>query len=358
MELLPSFQPSLFATTPFVTKSDYILHLSDLHFNDLKHGFAMGPETEAKKRLSTIIHRTIATKFKDVPPAAIIVSGDLTYFAKPEEYEVAHEFLRTLRSAWGLDTHQFVVIPGNHDIAWEKSPPPAADGSVSLSGPEAEKNYREFYHRFFGVAPNAFLSMGRRYILSNYNAVDVLAVNSSRLEQKDFPGHGYVSVQQFDEAYKAMGWQTDDSEIKHRLMVLHHHLVPVSAREDISAYDNRVSLSVDAGQIIHRALEAGVDLTLHGHMHQPFLSSIARPTDENSFPADRMLTIHATGSAGVKREYTGAVGKNAFSVIKFAPRGGISIAVFTQSQQNAESFSEEHVYKLETSPSGGTKIVA
>lgn len=78
-------------------------------------------------------------------------------------------------------------------------------------------------------------------------------------------------------------------------------------------------MTLDAGQLMSRYLELGVDLTLHGHMHQPFLSNVARRSTTDRYPWSRMLTVHGLGSAGVARDHSGAIGRNSYSILEFRP---------------------------------------
>ncbi|HEY6332644.1 MAG TPA: metallophosphoesterase, partial [Blastocatellia bacterium] len=120
------------------------------------------------------------------------------------------------------------------------------------------------------------LSMGRRYVLNNYVALDIVGLNSSMLEQKRLAGYGFVGTDQVNEAATAMRWTTEKNRATYRILVMHHHIVAVAAEEDLGNYDKNYSLTLDAGQLIYGALELGVDLVSHGHMHQPFASAISR----------------------------------------------------------------------------------
>jgi 3',5'-cyclic AMP phosphodiesterase CpdA len=79
-----------------------IVHLSDLHFG----GFADLRQIEALEEFIPSLN-----------PTAIAVSGDLSQRARHGEFQAAHLFLhRTMLKTPTL------VVPGNHDIEWWKSP--------------------------------------------------------------------------------------------------------------------------------------------------------------------------------------------------------------------------------------------
>jgi hypothetical protein len=174
-----------------------------------------------------------------------------------------------------------------------------------VARPEAESNYREFASQALQLSfPADSLAMGRRFLLSNFMPVDVVAVNSSRLESRHFAGYGFVSRTQMLDAFKAMGWQAEPEKgPKLRILVLHHHVVPVIPIEEISDPDQRYSLTLDAAELLLTALEYGVDLVVHGHMHQPFAASYGRIGRNERISASRRLAIQAAGSSGVAHDY-------------------------------------------------------
>ena len=102
------------------SRSITLVHLSDLHFG----GHADLAQIEA-------LERCLPT----LGASATVVSGDLTQRARHGEFQAAHAFLQRLRAHAPL-----IVVPGNHDIEWWKSP-------LGLAG-EAVKYAK--YSRYFG----------------------------------------------------------------------------------------------------------------------------------------------------------------------------------------------------------------
>ena len=70
-----------------------LVHLSDLHFG----------------RLDPAILRPLRETVQRIAPDVVVVSGDLTQRARPDEFEQAREFLSTLPQPQ-------IVVPGNHDV--------------------------------------------------------------------------------------------------------------------------------------------------------------------------------------------------------------------------------------------------
>ena len=101
-----------------------IVHLSDLHFG----GFADLAQIEALEDFIPTLGATAA-----------VVSGDLTQRARHGEFQAAHAFLNRIRAHLPL-----VVIPGNHDIEWWKSP-------LGLRGQTTK--YKKYSTYFTPLAP-------------------------------------------------------------------------------------------------------------------------------------------------------------------------------------------------------------
>ena len=354
LEFEPPIKPGNFLTDSIFRNSTYILHLSDLHFSTHHHGFSL--ENDGIPR-SFGLHLIddIRQEYDDVP-AAVIVSGDLTWQGEAGEFDLAYDFIRMLQSTFDLDSNHFVIIPGNHDIQWGKQDKPEYDRTkpVEKSKAEAEQNYRTFFKKCFGLPPTDFLSMGRRYVLGNYISMDIVGLNSSRLEQRPFAGYGYVSLEQVQGAARDMGWKKQDHPTKYRMLVLHHHVIPVASIEDISNYDKNYSLTLDAGQLIYEALTQKVDLVAHGHMHQPFVSSISRDAKKPDFSPSQTLTVHGAGSASAKRKDLGAIGKNSYSIYEFGEKG-ITIKIRSWSE-DIKGFEEDWSSRLCHNSEGGLKL--
>lgn len=353
VELVPPLAPSNFATSPVLTRSSYVLHLSDMHFGAGHHQFALpsGPGA-VQESLVTLLLRDLEAQFGKMPPAAVILNGDFTWAGTEEEYGWALDLVRGLRSAYDLTPEQLVMVPGNHDIQWAVDDEGEYDRTrpVSVAADQATRNYRAFYRDVFGLEPDAQLCMGRRIVLKNYVSLDIVGVNSSLLEQKHFAGYGFVSLRQLEHAASMMGWTGDERETRYRVLVLHHHLVPVTAREDVG-YARTYSLTLDAAELTHVAMQRGVDLVLHGHMHQPFVAAMSRAGRNIGFPSGRTLAVHGAGSAGVARDHTGAVGKNSYSVLVFDEEGA-TLRV-RSGGESASGFAEDWRCRLDQNPEGG-----
>jgi predicted phosphodiesterase len=94
-----------------------ILHLSDFHIEimggapDL-HGRHLGQATVVASLFDTVEELVRRGLVLD----AVIVSGDVAFRGKEEEYKVAETYFDAFLKAIGLSKHRLYWVPGNHDI--------------------------------------------------------------------------------------------------------------------------------------------------------------------------------------------------------------------------------------------------
>jgi predicted MPP superfamily phosphohydrolase len=86
-----------------------ILHLSDLHARAKTAVFQNKVVEAAKRHIERI-------NTDDSYEKLIVFSGDIAYSGKPNEYELAKEWIESIREAFGATEEQIVVAPGNHDV--------------------------------------------------------------------------------------------------------------------------------------------------------------------------------------------------------------------------------------------------
>jgi predicted phosphodiesterase len=90
------------------------IHLSDIHFGQEKDGGRIVINDDAKKRLLDDAATEVA-KF-GTSASGVIVTGDIAYSAKYEEYAKAGEWLDELAERIGCSRLNIQMVPGNHDI--------------------------------------------------------------------------------------------------------------------------------------------------------------------------------------------------------------------------------------------------
>lgn len=89
----------------------HILHLSDLHFGD--DTFADFCRTQ----LETDLKQELGIRRLEY----LVISGDVANRSTEKEYDVAFAMVDGLVKRFGLDASRVVVVPGNHDLNWDKS---------------------------------------------------------------------------------------------------------------------------------------------------------------------------------------------------------------------------------------------
>jgi calcineurin-like phosphoesterase family protein len=89
------------------------IHLSDIHFN--KKGLDY---YDVDRHLRDQIDLDVQEEFRKVFHAAdqVLVSGDIAFAGKKEEYDAARAWLKTLCGFSGCGEDQVLCVPGNHDV--------------------------------------------------------------------------------------------------------------------------------------------------------------------------------------------------------------------------------------------------
>jgi 3',5'-cyclic AMP phosphodiesterase CpdA len=195
-----------------------VLQISDLHF-----GPPYLPEVgEAVLR--------IAPRLK---PDVIVVSGDLTQRAKPEQFAAARDFLARLPDV------PRVVVPGNHDV-------PLYRVVERFTDPLGQ------YRRYFPEQTDR--------VWRSDGAV-VVALDSTSPYRTITNGRVHKDQLEFCErAFR------DAPARAARIVVAHHHFVPAPDYEIDRAMPK-------AKRALGQFLDLGVDLILGGHLHRAYIGN-------------------------------------------------------------------------------------
>ena len=164
-----------------------------------------------------LLDRTII-EINRLSPRVVVVAGDLTDAGYREEFEQAAEYIDR------IECENVMVIPGNHDAR--------------------NVGYIHFERLF-----------GERQSVIDLDDVVLVGVDSSEPDLND----GQVGREHYEFILNAFSTARD----KLKIFVVHHHLIPLpgTGRERNIVYD--------AGDILERLIDAGVDLVLSGHKHVP-----------------------------------------------------------------------------------------
>jgi 3',5'-cyclic AMP phosphodiesterase CpdA/tetratricopeptide (TPR) repeat protein len=314
-------------TEPYV-----IFHLSDTHFGTIQrngnevdmHRFA---DSENSDRLAVELKRefdrALATARCGPEAAAVVLSGDLTYLGKPEEFASVHSFLDELCANVGLRRDQVIIVPGNHDVDWTARPDRRFDNYLEFVG---EFYGEDLFKRLFPLVTWDFKLTGKRpepneiVYLDQSGPVAFVGLNSCIFEDEGH-NYGFVGKRQLDNVRSLM---PEPRPGQVRAVVMHHHLhpypEPLKAR---TADDVAVDLSTirDAGLVEQRFMKLGISLVMHGHKHRPQLRETSVKSGiGDSGHASKSLIVSGCGSTGVSEHELQHSTSNHFAIIELLRR--------------------------------------
>lgn len=314
---------------PFARK--LLVHLSDPHFGwderDGKRVFMHRfGESEISYSLSEELTRELNRAMRDrsrIEDVVLVISGDLTYAGKNNEFTLVENFLVELCSSLGLRRDQIVLVPGNHDIDWQ------------LADEYRFDNYLVFVRKFYGEdAFKAFYPLvqwnfkidstrpnpNEIVYYKQHGHLLLVGLNSCIRETKQFH-YGYIGLKQLDHVDRLLKQVTGPTV---KVAVMHHHLHPFpEAFNPQKDKDIWLDMSTvrDAGLVEQRLEQMGFDLVLHGHKHKPQLRETLitdrlaeRSTDTRSLT--RTLIVSGAGSVGVNAQELEHSEANHFALIE------------------------------------------
>jgi small GTP-binding protein len=280
-----------------------ILHLSDLHVSAEADPDSLFQALEADLVDSS---EGLGVERLDY----LVISGDITNQAAPQEFEKAHAFVSLLIERFGLTSERCMIVPGNHDLDWEteaytrkKKRQVDAEqlkpGTFSKDGdgyyirndakyPERFKNFSQhFYHpltqRLYPLAPE------EQCISSLFaeHRIQFLTMNSAWEIDEYFQGRSSISEQALArglataEQQKRSALTPQDSVL--RVAIFHH---PITGNEKIqdTAFTDRL-------------MQAGVRVCLHGHVHEDRADLV------NYLHPERGLHVVGAGSFGAPKHH-------------------------------------------------------
>jgi formylglycine-generating enzyme required for sulfatase activity/3',5'-cyclic AMP phosphodiesterase CpdA len=280
------------------------LHLSDLHFR----------ASEQNRWNENIVLRALLVDLRErmasdgLRPDLILVSGDIAFSGKPEEYALARQFFDDLLGALGLSKERLFIVPGNHDVDRSAITRGAATIAASLNDRQsiaevltADDDRRLIMRRFNSYADfvNSYLAGHQAFDDEHYfyaqqldlkaGPVAVLGLNSAWLSGSDQDlGHLALGERQVRQALESVG------KGNLRIALLHHPL------EWCQEFDRN-----DCEPLLMQAC----DLILHGHLHRTGLLSLTTP--------DAGAMVIAAGACYETRQYP-----NGYNLVQFNVEAG------------------------------------
>jgi 3',5'-cyclic AMP phosphodiesterase CpdA len=291
-----------------------ILHLTDLHLGDDAPGAETGSykwdlvepkERERRRRLLDQTLSAIARQEGGGELTAVVISGDITYGAHRNGFEELEGLLAKLGRR-RPPNERIVVVPGNHDVV--SGTPPGSAERYAL--------FREFVvERGYVVPPLApaqsfergslLLDEERGFVIAPINSANWCRVSvgvgketQALLDADAVPEPVRAELEQLRlvdparivgehlEGIRDRLDEVDPERALTRIAVLHHHLLPVSMREDMRPFEGISNL-----QMLRNFLAVNdFRLVLHGHKHAEF-AYYDRIVDSDEVFPDRRLRI-------------------------------------------------------------------
>jgi len=237
-----------------------IVHLSDLHFR---------ANTDYHNKLGKLINLTSA-KLSQADAIYIIVSGDIAFSGKKDEYEHATKFFNLFKQILSKERKEksirIISIPGNHDCDFNQnnsardiliSQPSydriGQDLSVINQSIRVQDNYWEFHEGIVGTPKNKIHFVYNETI-GDYN-IKIECLNTAWMSQiQEKPGELFFPIKKTEELVKG---HLEEEDINLRIGLYHH---PVNWFTPNTLENNKSELE--------RYLRSRMDIQLLGHEHE------------------------------------------------------------------------------------------
>lgn len=194
----------------------------------------------------------------------LILPGDVTHSAQPDEVKIASELIDAVAAALGVKLENIVFVPGNHDVDWEVLK------LLDSTGLRHQQRYDPIRHKNFHFKTivergNGSLFEAPHFTVWAYNDLLVVGYNSSHHDKPKELHHGLINPGHFEEMRKVLATFTPSYD-QLRLFLVHHHPLQYS---DPTPDPPDVSIMVNAEQLQALLREFNFDILVHGHKHLP-----------------------------------------------------------------------------------------
>lgn len=255
-------------------------------------------------------------------PDVVVVSGDIGWSGRKDDYKVAIRALYAMRTAW--PNASIVVTPGNHDVNRDASNPDQAQQAfVEFLREFYGDEFRHYYPKMPEKARARRLSRASIWSLHVHGTGDkqvvIASCNSSHAlhGSKNTPVTvGTEALTQIAEALRAQGV----SPHALRIFVVHHHLFPFAepywgdyATEGAIAERPDDTLIANSARLQDWLSENRFSAVLHGHRHLSHArqDTLWRKQNESGCA----LLVLGAGSAGVNVNHRPQVEPLTFNVV-------------------------------------------
>lgn len=282
--------------------------ISDIHAGqnarakDLCPASAPGRDTKPDDKFTEKFIRFLKTK--NLKADYLILPGDVTDSAEPDEVKIASDFVGQACAALEVKPESVVFVPGNHDVDWN------VFNSTDTTGIRRAQRYDPIRSALFRF--NAIVARGNGCVFDAphftvWSTPDLLVVgyNSSHHDEPKKFHHGLIDTTHIEEMRQTIS-NLPVAKDQLRLFLIHHHLLQY---DDPTPESPDVSIMVNAEQLQSLVRELGFDLLVHGHRHLPRFTT-------HSLNGSPEVAILCSGSLSVEIDtrWTGTI-SNQFHLI-------------------------------------------
>lgn len=306
--------------TQIETRSEELIlvQLSDIHIGS-DHNFRLPddhPVVAERRPLAECLAEDLARQGLNGRIDAVVISGDLVSRGdwKTSNSEQLTAVIRDIAERSHTPLDKFIITPGNHDFERydaEGLPKKMTPVEYAISK-RYEAQFRRFIERVLGVAEGTPLNRVHTIRAAGFD-LKIGQLNSCNVTASEFTEYGYVG-----EEIRKIAAELGEARPAIRVLILHHHLLPVQYVEVPKI--NGVSVTLDASTILDQAQRNEIRLILHGHKHLPHLSKVANAyfKDGRWLGLDHDVYISSAGSTG-SRDLPDDT-HNTYSVFRVRPK--------------------------------------
>ncbi len=129
-----------------------LVHLTDIHINS-KSDPILGKSEEIVRAVNSVLHNGV--------PVILVISGDIAFSGKKEQYDAAFAFLSKIKAGIEGERHtscQIIAVPGNHDCDFDADSPmrtrllSSVNGTTTVIDEESYKSITAVEGDFFAFA--------------------------------------------------------------------------------------------------------------------------------------------------------------------------------------------------------------
>jgi predicted phosphodiesterase len=278
----------------------------------------------------------------------VLVTGDLAFSGKPNEYELVKAFLTSISEASGVPREKFFCVPGNHDVDRDKQTLCFVGARQQLTSPNAvdpilapddnlgtllqrQQAYRDFQTSYFAGQVRTATADGMAYVASleiDSIVVVIVGLNSAWLSEGGESDHGKLLIGE----RQLMGALDIADRCKpHVVIAMAHHPLHLLHEFDRVAALDRIS--------------AGCDFFHCGHLHQPEARGAG-------FDATACLNVAAGASYETRETH------NTYSVVRLNLDEGTRTLTTVQYDKGRGGFvySSDEPFPFELSPAATCEL--